>query len=205
MKIPRKMAVLIQKRIGSNKVLLLFGTRRTGKSFLLKTIEKELSIPFLHLNAEDADVQQLLENRSIANYKRLIGENELLVIDEAQVIPDIGKKLKLMIDELEGLTIIATGSSSFDLSNKTGEPLTGRNFTYQLYPVAQVELNEIENRLETKQNLEERLIFGSYPEVVTLKTIEEKKEVLKELVNAYLLKDILAFERIQNSRKIRDL
>ena len=195
----------MSKRIGQNKVLLLFGTRRVGKTHLIKSLEKSLNIPFLHLNGEDADTLALLENRSIANYERLLGNNKLLVIDEAQVIPEIGQVLKLMIDEFEALTIIATGSSAFDLSNHTGEPLTGRSYTYHLYPIAQQELIAYENALQVRQHLEDRLLFGSYPEIFQLATSEEKVEYLNNLVNAYLLKDILRFENIQNSNKIFDL
>lgn len=195
----------LTSKIGLNKVLLLFGTRRVGKTFLLKQIEKSLDIPFIHFNAEDNESRVLLENRSAANYKRLIGDHKLVIIDEAPVIPEVGKCLKLMIDEIEGLTIIATGSSVFDLSNKTGEPLTGRSYTHFLYPVAQIELSAQENFLQTMQSLDERLIFGSYPEVLNLNTLEQKADYLKDLVNSYLLKDILVFEKILNSNKILDL
>jgi predicted AAA+ superfamily ATPase len=205
MKIPRKVKEIIQKRIGQNKVLLLFGTRRVGKTHLIKSLEKDLTIPYLHLNAEDADVLYILENRSVANYERLLDGQKLVIIDEAQVIPDIGKILKLMIDSFDDLTIIATGSSAFDLSNQTGEPLTGRSYTYYLHPIAQKELSGLENILQTQQHLEDRLIFGSYPEIFQLETPTEKAEYLKNLVNAYLLKDILHFENIQNSTKIYDL
>jgi predicted AAA+ superfamily ATPase len=205
MKIPRKVKEIIQKRIGQNKVLLLFGTRRVGKTHLIKSLEKDLTIPYLHLNAEDADVLYILENRSVANYERLLDGQKLVIIDEAQVIPDIGKILKLMIDSFDDLTIIATGSSAFDLSNQTGEPLTGRSYTYYLHPIAQKELSGLENILKTQQHLEDRLIFGSYPEIFQLETPTEKAEYLKNLVNAYLLKDILHFENIQNSTKIYDL
>ena len=121
-----------------------------------------------------------------------------MVIDEAQVIPDIGKILKLLIDSFKDLTIIASGSSAFDLSNQTGEPLTGRSITYYLYPIAQLELAPGENGLQTAQNLEERLIFGSYPEIFQLETLAEKSQYLTELVKSYLLKDILIYENIQN-------
>ncbi|TKC00913.1 ATP-binding protein [Pedobacter cryophilus] len=205
MKIKRAVQQLLAKRIGQNKVLLLFGTRRVGKTHLLKAIEQTLNIPFLHLNAEDIDVLNILENRSVANYERLLAGQKLLVIDEAQVIPEIGKILKLMIDTFNDLTIIATGSSAFDLSNQTGEPLTGRSYTYFLYPIAQSELAATENILQTKQNLDDRLVFGSYPEIFQLETPNEKAEYLKNLVNSYLLKDILHFENIQNSAKIYDL
>ena len=205
MKIERLALQQLKYKIGKNKVLLLFGTRRVGKTHLVKTLERDFKAPFLHLNAEDTDTLNLLENRSVANYQRLLGDVKLLVIDEAQVIPEIGKILKLIIDEFEDLTIIATGSSAFDLSNQTGEPLTGRSYTYFLYPVAQAELMPYENALQTKQNLEERLIFGSYPEIFQLQTIQEKTEYLKNLVSSYLLKDILRFENILNSNKIFDL
>lgn len=203
MKIQRSVAQLLSKKVGINKVLLLFGTRRVGKTHLIKSLESSFKIPHLQLNAEDADVLNLLENRSVANYQRLLNGIKLLIIDEAQVIPEIGKILKLMIDSFDDLTIIATGSSAFDLSNQTGEPLTGRSYTYYLYPIAQVELKE--NILQSKQNLDDRLVFGSYPEIFQLKTADEKAEYLKNLVNSYLLKDILHFENIKNSTKIYDL
>jgi len=196
---------LLHKRIGQNKVLLLFGTRRTGKTWLLKQLKLSIETKPLHFNGEDGDVQLLFSKRTIANYKRIIGKSTLLIIDEAQAIPDIGKVLKLMIDEIEELTIIATGSSAFDLSNKAGDPLTGRSYTYHLYPIAQLELQETENLLETQQHFDERLIYGSYPELFNLETLEEKAVYLKELVNAYLLKDILMYEDIKNSSKVKDL
>jgi predicted AAA+ superfamily ATPase len=205
MPLKRTITTLLQKRIGQNKVLLLFGTRRTGKTWLLKQLKAEINIKPLHFNGEDEDVQVMLSKRTIANYHRIIGKSKLLIIDEAQAIPDIGKILKLMIDETEDLTIIATGSSAFDLSNKAGDPLTGRSYTYHLYPIAQMELQDNESPLKTKQELDERLIYGSYPEMFNLETLEEKAIYLKELVNAYLLKDILMYEDIKNSSKVKDL
>lgn len=204
MLIHREISKQIKSKLGLNKVILLFGTRRVGKTVLVKQLEAEIKVPFLHLNAEDNDVQELLSVKTIANYKRVVGNNKILIIDEAQVIPDIGKILKLMIDELD-ITILATGSSAFDLSNKAGEPLTGRSITYNLYPIAQTELIDSESLLQTHQNLDERLIFGSYPEVFKLDTLEEKAGYLKDLVNAYLLKDILVLEKIKNNKKIFDL
>lgn len=205
MRLSRVITALLQKRIGQNKVLLLFGTRRTGKTWLLRQLKASITLKPLHFNGEDSDVQLLFSKRTIANYKRIIGKYKLLLIDEAQAIPDIGKVLKLMIDEIEDLTIIATGSSAFDLSNKAGDPLTGRSYTYHLYPIAQMELQENETLLEVQQNLDERLIYGSYPELFNLETLEEKAAYLRELVNAYLLKDILMYEDIKNSSKVRDL
>jgi uncharacterized protein len=158
----------------------------------------------LRLNGEDADVEKLLAIRTISNYKKLLQGYDLLMIDEAQYISDIGRKLKLMIDEIKPFHIIITGSSALDIS-KSGEHLVGRTFTYNIHPLAQMELTQQENLLETKQHLEERLIYGSYPELIFWETNEEKTRYLQELVNTYLLKDILAFENIRNPQKIKDL
>lgn len=201
-KIERTLQKQIEKQIGKNKVILVFGTRRVGKTFLVQKIQENFSGKTLLLNAEDFDVQEILKNRSIANYKRIIGNNSLLILDEAQVLPNIGQVLKLMIDNIEGLTIIATGSSSFDLANKTGDPLTGRSIQYQLYPLSQSEISQQENSFETIQNLEERLIFGSYPEIINIDDIDDKVTYLQQLVQSYLLKDILAYEGIRQSDKI---
>ena len=195
----------IEKRIGTNKVLLLYGTRRVGKTKLLEAIRAHYKKPCLVLNGEDLDVQALLARRTAANYKRLLGTHELLMIDEAQAVPDIGKHLKFMIDTFPKLTIIATGSSSFDLMNKSGEPLTGRSYQYTLYPVSQQELGKHEGFVNTQQQLEDRLVYGTYPEVVLMDSADEKKAYLKTLVQTYLLKDIFMYETVKNSSKIFDL
>ena len=158
----------------------------------------------LWLNGEDADVQAILENRTVANYQRLLTGYTLLIIDEAQYVPDIGRKVKLMIDEIRPLHIILTGSSAFDIV-QSGEPLVGRTISYQLYPIAQMEFRPVENVLQTRQHLEERLIYGSYPELLSLPGLTEKQAFLKELINTYLLKDILAFEDIRQAQKLREL
>ncbi|MEJ7821687.1 MAG: ATP-binding protein [Chitinophagaceae bacterium] len=192
----------LEDLLSKNKVLLVLGTRRVGKTFLINAIHKNYNNPVVILNGEDFDVQELLKKRTAANYKRIIGSAKLLVLDEAQVIPEIGKILKFMIDSIPGLTILATGSSSFDLLNKAGEPLTGRQIQFNLYPLSQLELQETETYLETVQNLEERLVYGSYPELLQLKTYTEKSAYLQQLIQSYLLKDILAFEGIRQSDKI---
>lgn len=195
----------LKSLIGKNKVLLILGTRRVGKTVLINKLVKEYNKQVVLLNGEDLDTQEILQQRTATNYKRIAGDAQLLVIDEAQAIPETGKVLKLMIDSLPDLTIIATGSSSFDLLNKAGEPLTGRKIQFQLYPVAQMELESRENFVETRQHLEERLVFGSYPEILQLPSYREKEEYLQELVQSYLLKDILAFEGIRQSNKIMKL
>lgn len=203
--IRRSLEKEIEKRVGSNKVILLFGSRRVGKTKLLLSIAATQKQTPLILNGEDLDVQQLLAKRTSANYQRLIGKHSLIMIDEAQNVPDIGKHLKFMIDTFPKVTIIATGSSSFDLMNKSGEPLTGRNYQYILYPISQDELMMSYGALGTKQQFDDRLIFGSYPEVITMTDIEERELYLKSLVQNYLLKDIFIYENIQNSSKIFDL
>ena len=195
----------ITNLIDSNKVILILGTRRVGKTFLINSIQKNYKSKLIFLNGEDFDVQEIIKNRSTSNYKRLVGDNKLIIIDEAQSIPEIGMALKLLIDTNPNLTIIATGSSSLDLMNKTGEPLTGRNYQFNLYPISQLELMSTENFLETKQNLEERLIFGSYPELINLVSNDDKRNYLQQLVQSYLLKDILSFAAIKHSDKIVSL
>jgi uncharacterized protein len=198
----------VEKNISNhtlNKVILIFGTRRTGKTVLIREIQSNYKGNSLILNGEDFETQDLLRNRSVSNYKRVLGNATLLIIDEAQAITEIGAILKLMIDNIPDLTVIATGSSSFDLLNKTGDPLTGRQIQYNLYPLAQLEIKDQESHIQTIQNLEERLIFGSYPELFSLPTDQEKGAYLKQLVQSYLLKDILAFDGIRNSDKIARL
>ncbi len=195
----------ITNLLESNKVILILGTRRVGKTFLINSIQKNYQSKLLFLNGEDFDVQEVIKNRSTSNYKRLIGDNRLIIIDEAQSIPEIGMALKLLIDTNPNLTIIATGSSSLDLMNKTGEPLTGRQYQFKLYPLSQLELMPTENFLETKQNLEERLIFGCYPELINLVSNDDKRNYLQQLVQSYLLKDILSFGGIKHSDKIVSL
>ncbi len=128
-----------------------------------------------------------------------------MAIDEAQYIKDIGKVLKLIVDYSDNISVIATGSSSFELSGQVGEPLTGRKRTLLLYPFSIKELNNIYNRYELKENLEDFLLYGTYPEVVTAKKRDEKVEILKELVNSYFLKDILSFDRVKSSAILLNL
>ncbi len=193
------------KKLRPNKVLVLIGPRRIGKTILIRQLLELQQEPYLLLNGEDSGVQLTLKERNAENYSRLLAGKKLLVIDEAQKIPDIGHILKLMIDEIKGLKILVTGSSAFDLDNKLGEPLTGRRITFQLFPLAQMELSETENLVQTRNRLEDRMVFGSYPEILLYDAPEEKAAYLKELVNSYLLKDILSYDNIRNSVKILDL
>jgi len=193
----------IVSKIGSKKVILLFGTRRVGKTFLINSIQKNYTEKLLVLNGEDFDVQEIFKKRTAANYKNIVGEIKLLIIEEAQAIYEIGQSLKLMIDTNPHLTIIATGSSSLDLINKSGEPLTGRQFPFYLYPIAQIELKE--DLFAARQQLDERLIYGGYPEIFNISNNNEKGAYLKQLVQSYLLKDILSYSGIKHADKISSL
>jgi len=200
--VKRAIEAQIEEAIGKNKVLLVLGTRRVGKTFLIRSLQNKLEQPAISLNGEDFEVQELLKNITAANYQLIVGSAKLLIIDEAQAIPNIGKILKFMIDTIPTLTILATGSSSFDLLNEAGEPLTGRKIPFNLYPLSQLELTGIETYVDAVQHLEERLILGSYPELIQLTSYREKSEYLLELIQSYLIKDILAFEGIRQSDKI---
>jgi predicted AAA+ superfamily ATPase len=187
------------------QVLGIYGARRTGKTTLIKEFLKATPLKYKFDSGDNILTQETLGSSNFNLIKQYCEGYELIVIDEAQNIPNIGQGLKIIVDELPELYVIATGSSSFDLSNKIGEPLVGRQKILKLFPIAQLELSLILNRFELKQNLQEYLIFGTYPETLLNKTKEDKKEYLLNLVNAYLLKDILALENIRAPKLLLDL
>jgi predicted AAA+ superfamily ATPase len=154
---------------------------------------------------EDIRIHDLLSSRSVKSLSEFVEGHDLLVLDEAQRVPGIGIALKMLIDHVQGLRIIATGSASFDLSGKLGEPLTGRKTTRILYPMSHGELLEDWNQFDLRSNLEDFMIFGCYPEVLTLSNKVDKKEYLSEIVGSYLLKDVLELERVKNPRHLLGL
>lgn len=182
-------------------VSILLGARRTGKTHLLTQINSEVNEKSLFLNGDDIQTHDFLNYRSTENYRNLIGDNSLLIIDEAQEINDIGKKLKLIVDTI-GIKVLITGSSAFELNNQVGEPLVGRMSVFNLYPISQMEFNNYESSFETSTKLESRLIFGGYPELLNMNSNSEKEKYLREITHSYLLKDILAFEGIKKRDKI---
>ena len=204
-RIKRTLQSRITERLAPGKVVLIFGARRVGKTVLLREIVAAHHGKTMLLNGEDHDMLALLENRTVANYKRLLDGIDLLAIDEAQNVPQIGSVLKLIVDEIPHVSVLSGGSSSFDLLNKTGEPLVGRGTQFLLTPFSQQEISQTETLLETRQNLEARLIYGTYPEVVLMNGFEQKADYLRDMVGAYLLKDILAIDGLKNSGKMRDL
>ena len=201
----RELSELILKKLQPNKVVILYGAGRVGKTMLVKEILANVNEPILRLNGDDINVHDKLSIRSIENYKQILGTYKLLYIDEAQKIPEIGLKLKLMIDEIEGLRIIISGSSSFDIHKNDGEPLTGRKYTFTLYTLSENEYTQIENNINKMDKVRERLIFGNYPELLHLPDRQDKVDYLNEMISSYLLKDILVYEHIKNSQKIFNL
>lgn len=204
-KLVRDLTENIIRKLQPNKVVIVFGARRVGKTMLVRDILEKSGEPALTLNGEDINVHDKLSIRSVENYKQILGSYKLLYIDEAQKIPEIGLKLKLMIDEIAGLKIIISGSSSFDIHKDAGEPLTGRKYSFNLFALSEHEYNQIENNIEKIDKVRERLIFGNYPELLHLPDRADKIDYLNEMVSAYLLKDILAYENIKHSQKIFNL
>lgn len=192
----------LEKLIAPSKVIVIYGPRRCGKTTLIEKYLETAKQKYLLVSGEDITIQEYLSSQSIIKLKNFVGENKLLIIDEAQKIKNIGVNLKLIVDHIPGVSIIATGSSAFDLAQNIGEPLTGRKYTLKLFPLAQLEIAQIEAPHETAANLENRLIFGSYPDVILAKGNSDRERYLKEIASAYLYKDILELDGLKHSDKI---
>lgn len=203
--IKRDLAENIISSCFKGKIILLLGARQVGKTTLLKHILDKIQEPSIWLNADESDVLQYFINATTSTQLlQLIGpNNKLVVIDEAQQIPDIGKKLKLIYDTYPHIQLIATGSSSFELQNNMNEPLTGRKKTFYLYPISYKETVETTSILEAKRMLETRLVYGFYPDVVS--NPGKEKDILVEIANSYLYKDILQLESIRKPSHIEKL
>lgn len=181
-------------------VICLFGARRTGKTTLLHTLKQSLSgRKVLSVHGQDLTTQEILSSQRTETLARFVRGFDYLFVDEAQYIPNIGENLKLLVDTVPNIPILATGSSSFDLRNKVGEPLVGRSLSFHLYPFAQIELSLGESLLNTRDNLHERIIYGSYPQIITALGERSKKKQLENLRDGYLLKDILELDNLKDS------
>ena len=187
------------------KVLLLYGARQVGKTTLLNKYLASCGKKYKLDSGDNIRIQQVLASQDFDQIKQYAQGYDLIAIDEAQQIPFIGRALKIIVDNIPGVIVIATGSSSFRLAREVGEPLTGRKRTIVLYPLSQIELKEYHNKFELKEHLEEYLIYGLYPEVLTSESRVEKRVILDDLVNSYLLKDVLALERVKSSKVLLDL
>jgi predicted AAA+ superfamily ATPase len=195
----------LEQHMHPNRVLLIYGPRRVGKTTLLQNLLAQTQLKYKLGSGDDIRIQQILSSQDFSQILSYVEGYELLAIDEAQNIPNIGMGLKIIVDQAPGIRVIATGSSSFELAGQVGEPLTGRKRTLVLYPMAQSELLNSFNRFELHEKLADFLIFGSYPEVLLAPTRSERIEIISEIANSYLLKDILSFDRVKNSRTLLDL
>lgn len=193
--ITRQLQQIIESKLFKGKAIVLIGARQVGKSTLFRQITEKRAEPLLSLNCDEPEVKELLTGINTPNLKLLIGNHRLVVIDEAQRVPEIGLVLKRITDNFPDVQLMVTGSSSFELQNRLNEPLTGRKYEYHLYPVSTAELLESKGLLAVRQSLEARLIYGSYPDVVN--HADEAKELLMNIASSYLYKDLLALEEIR--------
>lgn len=192
--IERILEKTIKNRLNKGKAIVLLGARQVGKTTLLKAIFGK-SLDVLWLNGDELDIQALFETISATRLKAIFGTKKIIVIDEAQRIKDIGLRMKLITDQIPEVQLVATGSSAFELANQINEPLTGRKWEYTMYPVSFGEMVAHHGLLEEKRLLPHRMVFGYYPDVINNAGIE--KEILKQLSNSYLYKDVLLLEQIK--------
>lgn len=189
----RTLANQIQEKLFKKKAIIVLGARQVGKTTLIKQLLQQNE--FLFLDADDPVVLANLTRPNTVQLKRIIAQNKIIFIDEAQRIPDIGITLKIITDQFPEVQLIVSGSSSFDLGNQLNEPLTGRKWEYELFPLTWQEYENKTGFLNAEKTLEERLLYGFYPDVVN--NVGNEKEVLKNLVNSYLYRDLLAFSDIR--------
>ena len=187
------------------KVFVLYGPRRVGKTELIRMMIAGFNGKIFSGTGDNQEVRELLSAQKLSQLQTAFGSYQLLFIDEAQRIPEVGYALKLLIDHFPEMIILVTGSSSFDLSNKIGEPLTGRNTLRNLFPISILELYQQFGGMYVLQKLENLLIYGAYPDVLNATSAEDKKEYLISIRDSYLLKDILELESIKNPSKLSDL
>lgn len=192
----------IEKRLFKGKAIVVMGARQVGKTTLLKKLFSTGN-DIMWLNGDQSSTRALFENISLTRIKPIIGNSKILIIDEAQRIKDIGIKLKIIIDGMPELQVIATGSSSFDLANKINEPLTGRKWEYNLFPLSFNELAKSTNVMEEMLSLPQRLVYGSFPEVIN--NVNDEQKTLIDLTDSYLYKDILEFDNIHKPDKLVNL
>lgn len=205
MSIERNLKKKIENDFGKRKIILVYGARQVGKTTLMKEILVSFSGEKVLYNCDLDAMRELLGKQNLEHLRSLVEKYELIIIDEAQRVPNIGLTLKILIDAFPEKQFIVTGSSSFELASAISEPLTGRCFTYTLYPLSLSELGMAKNPIEIRETLEERLIFGSYPDVVTTADRLDKQRIIEGLAEKYLFRDILAFGAVKNSDMLKKL
>lgn len=201
--ITRKLEEVIEHRLFKGKAIIVTGARQVGKSTLFRQITEKHSEPLLLLNCDEPEVKELLTSINTPELRLLIGNNRLIVIDEAQRVPEIGLTLKRITDNFPDVQLMVTGSSSLELQSRLNEPLTGRKYEYHLYPISTAELLENKGLLAVRQSLESRLIYGSYPDIVN--HTDEAKELLMNIAGSYLYKDLLALDDIRRPALLEKL
>ena len=204
--ITRTLQSVIEQKFSKGKVIVVLGPRQVGKTTLMEQISANLipdRRPVLSLNCDEPYVRELLTNANSADLSMMLGNAKTVIIDEAQRVPNIGLTVKLLVDKFKEKQIVVTGSSSLELANKLTEPLTGRKFEYILLPVSTQEIVENNGMLEVARLFEARLIYGSYPDI--LYKNEEVKELLLELTNNYLFKDIFAMQDVRKPEMLEKL
>jgi predicted AAA+ superfamily ATPase len=193
--IKREIQDSIESRLFKGKLIVIYGARQVGKTTLIKEIGKKYSDQEVYLNCDEPDIKELLFEATSTKLKNIVGRKKLVLVDEAQRVKNIGITLKLFVDELKDVQVIATGSSSFELSSEINEPLTGRKFEYTLYPFSMRELSNEYGWLEINRLLDDRILYGMYPDVVL--NPNDKKNLLKDLTRSYLFKDVLSYQGIR--------
>lgn len=205
MKIKRFLLPQIKNLLLPGKVLVLYGPRQVGKTTLANDLLSSVSLRSRFVNADELIYREPLGSQNKQLLNEVLGDAELLVIDEAQRVANIGINLKILIDNHPDTIVIATGSASFDLANKVSEPLTGRTLTFNLFPVSYPEIRQTIGAVEARGMLERWLVWGGYPAIVTTENPVLREKLLGELVGSYLYKDILELEGVRRSEKIVDL
>ena len=201
--IERKLDKIIKKQLFKGKVIVIVGPRQVGKTTLLGELVRKSDKRVLALNCDEPEVQTMLTNTNVAKLRAIIGNNELLVIDEAQKVDNIGLTLKLIVDNIKSVQVVASGSSAFELRNRLNEPLTGRKFEYQMFPISSSEIIDTFGLMEERRTLENRLVYGSYPDIVMHP--EEARQYLTDLAQSYLYKDILSLDSIRKPQLLDKL
>jgi len=201
---------LLQPRISQQlqdggKVVVIYGARQVGKTTLVQRVLADLPYRTLAINADEVRYAETLSSRDLRRLRDLVAGYDLLFLDEAQRIPEIGVNLKLLVDHLPDLRIVVTGSSLLDLASRIQEPLTGRAWVHTLYPIAVSELARNFNPFALDELLEDRLVMGSYPEVFTIQRAVDRREYLQNLAASYLFKDVLEIGGVRHSQKLRNL
>lgn len=191
----RNLQSVIQERCFQGKAIILLGARQVGKTTLLKKIIQEQQVDALYLNCDEPQTVAALTNCNLRELQMVIGANKFVVIDEAQKVDNIGLTLKLIVDNMPDVQVIATGSSAFELRNCFNEPLTGRKYEYQMFPISSKEIYQSSGYIDLKGLLETRLIYGSYPDI--LNHASDARELLRMLTDSYLYKDILATDNLR--------